>query len=94
MKVKGGRYGERAAVRGIGRYEVESKSDDANDPDCDDVATMWRRCPSGGLSHGKTAFKNSRWREGKHSTVKFHVTGDSSHCTCLAKARGTSASKS
>ena len=57
---------------------------------CEDIATM----SLGGLSHSKTASKKKQVGGGEQLTLKFHVIGDSSPCWYLAKARGTSASRS
>ena len=54
------------------------------------VAPMSQR----GLSLGKTASKNTGKTGGGRLTVKFHMVGDSSPCHYLAKAGGTSASRS
>jgi hypothetical protein len=78
----------------------EELGNDADNAGGDDLATIWRRCPRKGLSHGKTAASQKRWMgERGHLTVKFHVIGDSSRFQpipataneYLAKARGTSA---
>ena len=64
---EGGRCGERG-VWGIGRYEVESKSHDADDADCDDVARMSR----GGLRDGTIVSKRNKWWGGWGTSSCFN----------------------
>ena len=57
-KVKGGKVWSKSIMWGIKRHEVKRKSDDADNADCDDMATMSKGV---GLMHGKTASKRNRW---------------------------------
>ena len=66
------------------------KFDDADDADGDHMVTIWATIPQG-LSHGKTASKK-RGGEVVKLSVKVRLIGDSSPCSCLARAKGTPAS--